>query len=257
MKNIIHVPSRIIKFVRRKRKTARNPQHNDFYIVAFPKSGITWLSTILANAALISSGRREVASYTSVHLFVPDIHVTRDIGPMVYDTPPTRMIKSHSEFNSNYNFVIYLARNPMDVMKSYRRFNQEVGDRIYSSFDAFCRSKKFGVPAWKRHVRSWLDGDVIAQRLHVCRYEDLIENAVNEVVSISDNFGWNIDLPTIELAVAKSSVEKMKQSEMMYKSRNPRHTMTFVRGKSDTEIENKTVEYINSECRNELKLLGY
>lgn len=232
-------------------------QHNDFYIVEFPKSGITWLSSLLANVALISSGRRELASFTAAHLFVPDIHVTRHIGPMVYDVPPVRMIKSHAEFNPNYNFVVYLSRNPLDVMKSYFRFSKENSGRGFSSFDEFCRSRELGIPAWKRHVTSWFEGGVIAQRVHLCRYEDLIRDAVEEIDLIGKNFGWNIERGAIELAISRSRVEKMKESEELYKSRNPRYNMTFIRGKNDFEIEDKTRSYIDRECENELRLLGY
>lgn len=254
---ILRLLRRFANQIRYQKTTARMPRHNDVYIVEFPKSGITWLSSILANMALISSDRKEVASFTAAHLFVPDIHITRDIGPMVYDVPPVRMIKSHAEFNPNYVFVIYLVRNPLDVMKSYFRFNRENSGVRFSSFDDFCRSEKMGVPAWKRHVRSWFEGEVIAQRVHLCRYEDLINDAVSEVADISKNFGWNIDKRVIELAVSRSSVDEMKESERVYKSRNLRYTMSFVRGKGDFVIEEKTISYIKNECEGELILLGY
>jgi len=77
----------VATFVRHQRTTVKNPQHNDVYVVEFPKSGVTWLSTILANMALISSGREEVASFTGLQIFVPDIHVTRDVGRVAHRTP--------------------------------------------------------------------------------------------------------------------------------------------------------------------------
>lgn len=237
--------------------TAKKPQHNDVYIVEFPKSGITWISTILANMALISSGRKEIASFPAIQLYVPDIHVTRDVGGVAYDVPPVRLIKSHAEFNPNYVSVIYLARNPLDVMKSYFRFNKESSGMKFSSFDEFCRSETMGVPAWKRHVRSWFEGKVIVQRVHLCRYEDLINNPVAEIADISRNFGWNIDAQTIALAVSRSSVDVMKESERFYKSRNPRYTMSFVRGEGGFSVEDKTISYIKDECEEELRLLGY
>ena len=32
-----------------------NPKHDDVYIVEFPRSGITWLSTLIANVNLLAS----------------------------------------------------------------------------------------------------------------------------------------------------------------------------------------------------------
>ncbi len=244
------------KEMRYNKTTAKNPRHSDVYIVEFPKSGITWLSSLLANMALTASGRKEVASFTAAHLYVPDIHITRDIGSAAYDTPPVRFIKSHSEFNPNYIYVIYLVRNPLDTMKSYYRFNREHGKEV-GDFDAFCRSDRLGVPAWKRHINSWLTGGVIATRLHLSRYEDLLRETASEIELINKNFGWGIETTAIELAVSRSSVDVMRGNEEIYRSRNPRYSITFVRGNNDFEIDEKTVFYINRECSNELKLIGY
>lgn len=254
---IYKLPKKIYNHLRHKKTTAKNPLHNDFYVVEFPKSGITWLSTILANMALISSGRKEIASYTAAHLFVPDIHITRNIGAMIYDTPPVRFIKSHAEFNPNYNFVIYLARHPLDVMKSYYRFLKETGDYSFNTFDDFCRSNTVGINAWKKHVNSWFDGTVICQRVHLCRYENFLENPESEIELISTNFGWAIDPSIIKIAIEQSSLQFMKDSERLYKSRNPRYTMTFIGGDCDFEIKKETISYITIECENEMKLLGY
>jgi hypothetical protein len=254
---LIRNPQRLMQIRRDRETTPRNPQHNDFYIVEFPKSGITWLSTILANAALIESGRPELASYTSSLLYVPDIHITREVGPVPYDRPPVRFIKSHAPFNRYYTFLVYLVRHPLDVMKSYYRIDAEKGIEPEGSFDSFCRSAAKGIPAWRRHVRSWLAGPPISQRLHLCRYEDLREDASREISRISDNFGWNLSSDSIRTAVEHSSMEKMKEAEQLYRSCNPRYKMTFVGGKADFEVREQTRIYIDTYCSDELALLGY
>ena len=240
-----------------KSTTAKLPQHNDFYVVEFPKSGITWLSALLANMALIESGRREVASFNSAHLYVPDIHISRTIGAVAYASPPVRFIKSHARFNGNYIFVIYLVRHPLDVMKSSYRFNRESHGDIFGSFSDFCKSKKHGVTAWKSHVDSWLVGRVLAQRLHLVRYEDLLENAVQELKSISDNFGWNISDATLERSVDLSSMMSMKKNETLARARNPRYSMTFIGGLNDFEVRADTVEFVQDACTSQLRMLGY
>jgi hypothetical protein len=235
----------------------KDPRHDDFYIVEFPKSGVTWLSTILANAALIESGRPELASFAATRLFVPDIHTTRDVGPVPYHRPPVRFIKSHAPFNPEYVFLIYLVRHPLNVMKSYYRFVREKGVESHGSFDSFCRSASKGVPAWRGHIRSWLTGPPISQRLHLCRYEDLRDDPMREISLISDNFGWNLSADTIRAAIDRSSMENMKKGEELYRSRNPRYKTTFVGGAADFEVDPKTIAYIDRYCRDELALLGY
>ena len=166
VKRVVNFPYRLYKQREYNKTTASNPQHNDVYIVEFPKSGITWLSTLLANVALVSSGRKEIANFTAAHLYIPDIHLTRNISEPIYHTPPVRLIKSHAKFNPNYLFVILLVRHPLNVMKSYYRYLRELGVNV-GDFNNFIQSEKYGIPEWKRHVNSWLTGGVIAQRLHL------------------------------------------------------------------------------------------
>jgi hypothetical protein len=63
--NIFRYPQRVLARRRDNKMMPKNPRHDDFYVVEFPKSGITWLTAILANVALIESGRKEIASYTT------------------------------------------------------------------------------------------------------------------------------------------------------------------------------------------------
>ena len=247
----------ILTWINAKQLTVNNPRQSDTYIVEFPKSGITWLSTILANAALIRSNREEVANFTNVLMFVPDVHISRDCGDSVYSYPPCRLIKSHSKWNKNYKFIIYLVRNPLSVMKSYYHFLYQIGKLPFRNFDSFCRSKKFGVKAWKNHVNSWLTGYTVPNRLHLIRYEDLLTDTIGEIRMLSHNFGWNFNDSIIERAIDRSTIEKMQASESLYKKKNPRYNMTFIKAKNIITIEEKTVEYIYMICGELCNKLGY
>lgn len=247
----------ILRDYRSRKVTAANPLYTDVYIVEFPKSGVTWLSTILSNSALLQSGRPETATFGNAHYYVPDIHLSRHIGTPIYDRPPCRLIKSHSTWNPKYNFVIYLVRHPLAVMKSYFRFLNEYNGKVHHDFHRFCTNKRLGVAAWKKHVNSWLTGSVVANRLHLVRYEDLKTDPVAEIMAISQNFGWCLDESKVTEAINLSSMELMKESESFYRRRDPRYTMQFVGGKSDVHVEPKTLRYIQEVCVNELVLLGY
>lgn len=261
---VFSIHNRILASVKRiKRRRGENKtlaidgRANDFYIVEFPKSGVTWLSTILGSMALKASGRAESVTFPSSNLYVPDIHLTRSVGPVAYHVPPVRFIKSHAGFNSRYVFVIYLVRHPLSVMKSYYRFLKDLNANPHESFDSFCRSRKYGIRAWNAHVESWLGGRNVGQRLHLCRYEDLINDAHSEIMEINANFGWNISAAIIDQAVRDSSMQNMKKSEERYRSHNPRHSMHFVGGGGQFEVAESTVDYIQDEARVSLKLLGY
>lgn len=233
-----------------------HPQSNDFYLVEFPKSGVTWLSSLLANAALHASGRPEVATFASLGLYIPDIHHCRDIAAPAYTHPPVRFIKSHASYAYRYRYMIYLARHPLAVMKSYYKFLHQLGAPT-GSFESFCRSEVHGIPAWRHHVSSWLSDDYPAQRLHLIRYEDLMEDAAAQLEAVSENMGWNISKSSIEFAVEASHASRMKASEQRYRAHNPRYSMEFVRGKQDIETPQAVIDYINDSCKRELKLLNY
>ena len=195
--------SKVFRYYRNWRTTAADPRHSDTYLVEYPKSGVTWLSTLLANAALIQSERKEVANFVTSRLYVPDIHLSRNIGPAVHVSPPVRFIKSHAERNDNYIFVIYLVRKPISVLRSYYRFLNDHRVNPYADFDAFCRSEKYGVSAWKKHVRSWLEGADRGRVIHVVRYEDLVFDAYNELSVLNGNFGWGLDDKVMAAAVSR------------------------------------------------------
>ena len=232
-------------------------QHNDFYIVEYPKSGITWLSCLLANVALIESGRCEIATFSSIHHYVPDIHMCRKISNMIYDRPPVRFIKSHAKFTSSYISLIYLTRHPLSVLKSYYRYNIETEGKKYSSFIDFCKSRRHGVPAWRNHVNSWLRRRIVPQRLSLVKYEDLLKDPARELLSLSTNFGWEFSESSIQSAISRCSIYEMKKSEETYRSRDPRYSLNFVAGSDESPVDSDAVSYICNECQSELRLLGY
>lgn len=249
--------ARKLRTLSSRKTTAVDGKQDDFYIVEFPKSGVTWLSTIITNAALIASERPEVATFANVQFYIPDIHISRNVPKSKFVRPPVRFIKSHSEFNPNYQFVILLVRHPLDVMKSYYRFsNQRIGSRPVT-FDEFCRDSHFGIPAWKRHTNSWISVNKDSLRMHFLRYEDLLAEPTETIALISENFGWCLSKGVIEEAVGRSNIDQMRRSEELYRTRAPHYAFRFV-GAKDTSIESDRVAlWIEDECDHELSRLGY
>lgn len=250
-------PIRLIKNMNDRRLTPRQRRHSDTFIVEFPKSGVTWLSTILANVALIESKKKEVATFASAHMYIPDIHISRDIEDLPYNRPPVRLIKSHSEGNIHYKNIIYLSRRPECVMKSYFEFSNNIAFNRFSDFRKFCLSPVFGLPAWRRHVNSWLRESDISTRIFCLRYEDLLKSPDREIQDISDFFGWEFSCDAVRRAVSISTREAMIADEARYSSRNPRHDFKFVGSKPRERGDEWLEEEVRRTCRKELSLLGY
>ena len=127
---------------------------NDFYVVEFPKSGITWFTVLLANTFLANQGSHDSATFSSVRSYIPDLEANPELQAFEFTCPQVRFYKSHSEFLSDYVNVVYVARNPVDVMKSYYRYRHDLGS-FDGSFEEFCLASPFGIDAWRRHVNSW------------------------------------------------------------------------------------------------------
>ena len=83
-----------------------NARHDDVYIVEFPKSGVTWLSTLIANVNLLKSEQDESVTFYNLSQYIPDIHTSKDLAQLpLWKSPKYRFIKSHDNYNKNYSFV--------------------------------------------------------------------------------------------------------------------------------------------------------
>jgi len=220
-----------------------NMRHDDLYIVEFPKSGITWLSTIIANTCFLEEGMNKEATHYNLEQIIGDIHVTEFIGVNSSVYPYHRIIKSHTEYNPYYRHVIYIIRNPFSVMNSY--YNYLVSNKLFKgNFESFVRDSDFGISKWKKHVESW----VIPKRnlkLHLIRYEDLIDTPDETIANLYRNLGWKINDSIKKEALELSCFEHMKELDNLYKYNCPFRGYDFVReGKKTPEIDSASRKYI-------------
>lgn len=233
------------------------PRLNDVFIVEFPKSGITWLSMLLANMSLAESGLAERATYGSINQYVPDLHMNADFGDLPYHRPNVRLIKSHAEYDPSYIMTIYLVRHPLAVMKSYFNFARAFeGDQV-EDIATFVRSEKKGIPAWKRHVHSWLGGKTGASRVLTVRYEDLVADTEAQLARISDTYGWHMSNASMEEAIRLCTVERMQAGESNLHTGKLHEGKVFVKSGAKTEISPEVEAYIRESCASELAALGY
>ena len=47
----------------------KNPMHDDIYLVAYPKSGVTWLQHIIGNIELKLADKDEIITYYNHHKY--------------------------------------------------------------------------------------------------------------------------------------------------------------------------------------------
>jgi hypothetical protein len=225
-----------------------NPKHDDVYIVEYPRSGITWLSTLIANVNLLTSNKNIQITLYNLHQYIPDIHTSLELNcEPSWSIPKYRFIKSHDVYNRKYNFIIYIIRDPYRVMVSYYLFiKQLIGFK--GTFDEFVRSPQYGIKAWLKHISSWLEKGPSNQKIHLIRYEDLMKQPFEEIKKIYENLGILIDENDIRKSIDKSNLRNMKMTEEMHKIKNPNYSeFRFIGNGQDsykTVMTQKSREYI-------------
>ena len=231
----------------------------DFYICEFPKSGVTYLTVLLANTLLIANNYRARATFASVRNYITDLCVAERVVSHQFADPPIRFYKTHSVFSPRFIHSIYLVRHPADVMASNLRYAIGRGWWDPNTTDDFFDHPVLGLEAWKRHVNGWLvdyafGSDVFF--VHLLRYEDLVSDPQKALSDMNENFGWNLAADVLAEAVASSTRERMLEQESSYRRFNPNHRFDFV-SKAGSERSEVVAARIQADCAHELRLLDY
>lgn len=238
------------------------PCNDDLYLVEFPKSGITWLTFLVANANLLLAGEthRQVTFFNILD-FVPDVHVNRNISPATSHAPGFRCIKSHATYNPYYRKVVYLVRDPRNVMPSLHAFLTKLG-WYGGSLEQMIDDSRFGANAWAAHVRSWLDRIHPTHSFLILRYEDLLADTAAQLRTLYRHLGWELDDQLVAKAVERSSLDRMKLEEALFNAANPSlASFSFVRdGRASgprQEMPPSVVARIEAHAAGEMTRLGY
>jgi len=237
--------------IRHRNSTPKSIKSSDLYIVEYPKSGITWFSSILASCFLLEAGIAIRPSHFNLEQIICDIHVNRDIPDNV-NFPYYRVIKSHAKFNPFYRHVVYLARNPFSVMNSY--YHYMTAHQLFDgNLPEFVRSQKHGIGSWINHVNSWLNPRR-EMNFHLIKYEDLKDDAYSAMKALFENLGLIISDEVVNTAISMCDFESMKKSNDLYKKHAPMRSYDFVReGKRDAAIDDETRDHIISRARDVLE----
>ena len=190
---------------------------DDILLASYPMSGNTWMRFLIAN--LIYPDRE--VSFDNLHRLVldPDVTVKRDFDR----APRPRIIKTDGSFDPRYRRVIYVVRDPRDVVLSQYCYLRKLA-RIDDEFPVEDFVERFVTGELNRHLGSWGEnvGSWLATRSRhpgflLLRYEDLVSGTARELSRVADFAGLPATPESIARAVERSSAEEMRESEKKQK----------------------------------------
>ena len=188
----------------------------DIFLVTYPRSGTTWLSCIAGELMFNISPK----SLTEIDSLVPDIHAM----PKRSTVPSSRqyLVKSHLPLSGqppygSYRRVIYLIRDPRDVMLSYYRFEVAQSGRK-GDIRAFAKdwaSGRIWPGSWQEHVNTWIGPypEPRSFELTMLRYEDFISHPVEQTTRLAEVIGVQASRDRIEEVVADTNPDIMRSRE--------------------------------------------
>jgi len=267
------------------------------WVVSFPKSGNTWVRTLLRNYVELKYGNppmetSDVVPY-SYHVVSPFPLTDLDMGGLIQLRPaammhlvalchsrerpaPINIIKSHAAAHAFMGIVlhsplwmsrtIYIYRDPRDILPSLAdHMGKTMGDtvEIMANTNAVVgQLPKIPSPtsSWSEHLASWLRYELI-KPLFVS-YEDLSTNPSQVLKEMVKHCQLDFDIGCIHDAVEMSDFGVMQADEAKYGfHEKSEHQKKFFRrgivGSHKDELTDITRKRVELDHQKMMKRLGY
>ena len=236
---------------------------DDVFLVSYPRSGNTWMRFILGSLI-----HNVDVNFDNMERYFPDIY--RNTCSQLESLKNPRYLKSHEPYDNRYQKVIYIVRDPRDVAISYfywmLKFNKYKGE-INGFLDLFFDPDGISYGRWDDHYKGWIkNANKVNRGVLFLRYEDLLDNTIDNIKTILNFININIDNDVIHNAVKSSTFSEMKNKENCASAQNPLFKATnkeipFVRkGKIEqwkSELSDIHLERFRREFSPTMKQIGY
>lgn len=226
---------------------------NTIWLASYPKSGNTWFRVFLTNLlgnsenpanindlaeTTIASSRKIFDDYTGLSSSDLSFHEIDNLRPDVYrmqseESEELLFKKVHDKFsylkNGDALFppeislgVIYLIRNPLDVLVSFAYHSAKPVEKMISVMNnpeyAFCAHNdklqnqlRQMLGSWSGHVKSWTEQTLMP--VYVLRYEDMIQNTVESFTAAIRFLNIEKTDDEIRTAIRKSDFRILTEQE--------------------------------------------
>jgi hypothetical protein len=189
---------------------------DDRFLVSYPRSGSTWTRFLIGN--LLSTG--EPITFANIEARCPSIYICSDRQLRRVARP--RLLTSHEPFDPSYKTVIYVVRDPRDVAVSFYHYsikNRHVPDGYpieqfvsrYVAVEVDPMYDRWG--SWADNVMSWVTMRQGRAGFLLLRYEDMVENAEQELAKVASLLQFEATPEKLSRAVELSSADRMRRLE--------------------------------------------
>lgn len=195
--------------VRRRFRAAIRP--TDVFLVAYPRSGTTWLAYMLGHALA-----RDPDSLTIANLgeLVPEANGAYFFGEPFggfSQLPDPRVFRVHAPYDPSFRKVLYVLRDPRDVLVSRYHFQGLVDGTVRGTMLDYVSRDDHWPCRWDEHVAGWLlppRGQVLA-----LRYEDIRADPEAALVVALGFIGVDVPAERAAAAVEAARFERMRRLE--------------------------------------------
>jgi Sulfotransferase domain len=205
------------EYLRKETYFRRGPDLKAIALAAFPKSGVTYLSSLLFYSFFPTAKPEDIE-----HSYVIDIH-----GNPWEAAEAHRgriFLKTHFAYPEHVKAVgqpekaIYLVRDPLDIMNSAYDFHRLLDNTFAEDRDSFVDrwiasgGGDFDVAGpWTRHADSWTRQSDVP--VLVIRYTALVDRPEEELDRIFSFLGFQPEAALIRAAIDNSSMKAMRERE--------------------------------------------
>ncbi len=231
---------------------------DDTYIAAFPRSGSTWLRTILVNI-LEPEARGDPDIFNAR---IPAVSIRNSIAINQLDSP--RLIMTHCCWNKNVSKVVYLIRDGRDAFISYLHFQltRRGLDMNIEQFSKLYHNTVFG-PTWATHTESWLEKGMptLTNQSILVKFEDLKADTETEITRICEFLGITVTNKVLKIAIENASIENARKIEQMRQGEIIDNNASFYRHGTSEQwkepVYQNVIKEFGEKSSNALRLGGY
>lgn len=240
---------------------------DDTFVVSYPRSGNTWTRFLIANLVFPA----ESVTFANIERLIPDSAAVSN--RVLKRTPRPRIIKSHTYFDPRYRRVLYIVRDPRDLVLSYynfqRKYRQIADDYPLADYvDDFANGRLISADwgSWGENVASWVYTRQHQSGFLLLRYEDMKSNTELQLRRIAAFLGLEPTPERLTQVIEASSSERMRemertQSDQWVATKKHRKDIPFVgtatSGRWQSDLPGPLVSKIESTWGNLMLTLGY